>query len=279
MKRIKFFLLIAALPILSIAQTKEQALQSLKERKGWYLGAGIFQAIQTTHWKYDQTPPATGVPFYNAAEGFGHDLNRTLLTLGIEKRSLFGTPALRDGIFTTHYDYYGNYTGTDYSPVFNFADVDFGADVMVSPFGKTTANWLNDDNNQISSGGLTAGVSAYVRLQWIFFLSSKLRMNVISTGIGVQYMHVHNNGEGVASQSLVNDFNYKKGWNENLTGMFLSIGALGFESKKFSIAPEFRLFIANTSSTSLKPERLIGDVKMEDQPFIVTYGIKCMKKF
>jgi len=103
-------------------------------------------------------------------------------------------------------------------------------------------------------------------------------MNVLSPGVGVQYMYVHNNGQGVASQPLASDFNYKKRWNENLTGMFLSIGTLGFETGKFSIAPEFRLFIASTSSTTLKPERLIGDVKMEDKPFIVTYGIKFMKK-
>jgi hypothetical protein len=278
MKRIKTLLLFAALPLFGIAQTKEQALQGVKQRGGWYYGIGIYQVDQTTHWKYEQTPPPVGKPFYNAAEGFGHDLNRTLLTLGIEKKSLFGTPGLRDGIFTNHYDNYGTYLHTDYSPIFNFVDVDFGADVMVSPFGKTTANWLNDDNNQISSGGITAGVSAYLKLQWIIFMSPKLRMNVLSPGVGLQYLYVHNNGQGVASQPLVNDFNYKKGWNENLTAMFLSIGTLGFEGKRFSIAPEFRLFIANTSSTSLKPERLIGDVKIEDSPFIVSYGIKFTHK-
>jgi hypothetical protein len=278
MKRIKTFLLFAVLPLLGMAQTKEQALQAVKQRGGWYYGIGVYQVDQTTHWKYNQTPPPVGKAFYNAAEGFGHDLNRTMLTLGLEKKSLFGTPSLRDGIFSNHYDAYGNYLHTDYDPIFNFVDVDFGADVMVSPFGKTTANWLNDDNNQISSGGITAGISAYLKLNWIIFLSPKWRMNALSPGLGVQYMYVHNNGQGVASQSLVPDFNYDKGWNENLTAMFLSIGTLGFETKNFAINPEFRLFIANTSSTSLKPERLVGKVQQEASPFIVSYGIKFTHK-
>ncbi|GGA96404.1 MULTISPECIES: hypothetical protein [Mucilaginibacter] len=66
MKTLKMFILLAALPVLAAAQTKEQALQSIKDRKGWYIGLGIYYANLTTHWKYDQTPPGTGVPFFDA---------------------------------------------------------------------------------------------------------------------------------------------------------------------------------------------------------------------
>ena len=279
MKRIKSILLLVALPLLGIAQTKEQALQAVKERKGWYIGAGIFQSIQTAHWKYDQTPPALGVPFYNSADGFSHDVGRTLLAIGIEKKSIFGTPQLRDGIFVGNYDYHGNYLGSTYSPIYNFVDFDFGADVLFNPSAKTTADWLSDDNNQISSGGITVGASAYIRAQWVFFLSPKLRMTVLSTAVGAQYLYISNNGKGVVSQPLVPDFNYSKGWNEKIATLYFAVGTLGFETSKFSITPEVRVFSLGTSSTSLKPERLIGDVKMDDKPSVVTYGIKVLKKF
>jgi hypothetical protein len=278
MKKITFLLLFAALPLLSRAQTKEQALQNVKQRKGWYVGIGGYGAIQTTHWKYDQTPPGIGVPFYKAAEGFDHDVSRTLLSLGIEKRSLFGTPALREGIFSNHYDYNGNYIDTHYDPIFNFVDFDFGADVLFNPSAKTTANWLNDDNNQISAGGITAGASLYFRAQWLILLSPKLRMSVLSTAFGAQYMYFHNNGKDVATQALIRDFNYDKGWNENIAIAYFSVGALGFETSKFSILPEVRVFSLGTASTTLKPERLIGTVKMDGQPSVITYGIKIMKK-
>lgn len=278
MKHIKTLMLLAVLPLLGRAQTKEQALQSMKDRKGWYIGTGIYYANQTTHWKYDQTSPAVGVPFYNAAEGFGHDVSRTLFILGIEKKSIFGTPKLREGIFVSRYDYHGNYLGTDYDPVFNFIDADFGADLMFNPSAKTTANWLNDNNNQISSGGLTASASAYIRFQWVVLFSSKLRISILSTSLGAQYTYVHNNGKGGASQPLVNDFNYSKGWNENIATLFFSVGILGIESGKFSITPEVRIFTLGTSSTTLKPERLIGNVKMEAPPTVVSYGIKVLKK-
>jgi hypothetical protein len=49
-----------------------------KDRKGWYIGPGLYYADLTTQWKYNQTPPATGVPFFDASQGFGHDENRTL---------------------------------------------------------------------------------------------------------------------------------------------------------------------------------------------------------
>ena len=278
MKQITSLLLFAALPYLSIAQTKEQALKNVKERKGWYVGIGGYGAIQTTHWKYEQTPPATGVPFFNAGAGFDHDVSRALLSLGIEKRSLFGTPALRDGIFTSHYDHYGNYVDTHYDPIFNFVDFDFGADILFSPSAKTTANWLSDENNQISAGGITAGASVYFRAQWLILLNPKLRMSVLSTAIGAQYLYLHNNGKDVATQALVKDFNYDKGWNENMAIAYLSIGILGFETAKFSVTPEVRIFSLGTSSTTLKPERLIGDVKADGQPSVITYGIKILKK-
>lgn len=278
MKRINFLLLFAALPLWGLAQTKEQALKSLKERKGWYIGLGVYGAAQTTHWKYDQTSPAVGDAFYNAAEGFDHDVSRTLLALGIEKKSLFGTPSLRDGIFSSHYDHYGNYIDTHYDPIFNFVDVDFGADLLFNPKSKTTANWLNDNNNQISSGGISAGASAYIRMNWVLFLSPKLRMNVFSAAIGAQYMYVHNNGKDVSTQQLVKDFNYSKGWNENIMTMYLSVGTLGFESGSISITPEVRVLTLGTASSTLKPERINGKVKMESQPSVITYGIKIMKK-
>ena len=62
MKRIEIILLLAALPLFGIAQTKEQALQSLKERKGWYIGIGVYQADQTTHWNDGpETPTRTPI--------------------------------------------------------------------------------------------------------------------------------------------------------------------------------------------------------------------------
>ncbi len=278
MKCLKHLLLFVLLPSLSMAQTRDQALQSIKDRQGWYAGLGLYYANQTTHWKYNQTAPSVGTPYYNAAEGFGHDLNRASLSIAVEKKSLFGKPVLRDGVFVNRYDYYGNYIGSHYDPVYNFVDFDFGADLMISPTGKAYANYLEDGVNEISSGGLSAGASAFVRMQWLFITSSQLRISAFSAALGAQFMHVHNNGGGSASSPLVKDFNYNNGWNENLTTFFLSVGILNVETKSFSILPEVRVLSAGFASTSLKPQRLVGDVKMESGPFVLAYGIKVLKK-
>lgn len=279
MKHLKFFLLLTALPLSVLAQTREQALQSIKDRKGWYGGIGVYYADQKTYWQYSQTPPAVGVPFFDASQGFGHDVSRTLLAIGIERKSIFGTPGLRDGIFVSHYDYHGNYTGSEFTPAYNFVDFDFGADVMVSPSGKTYAEWLDDGNNEISSGGISAGASAYIRMNWVFILSPKLRLTVFSTAIGAQWMHIHNNGNGSATSPLLNDFNYKGGWNENINTLYLSVGTLGIETGKLSIVPEVRVLSLNSASTTLKPERLTGEVKTGDKPSVLSFGVKILKNF
>src|ERR1700761_4151224 len=102
MKHLKIILLLLTLPIAVMAQTpgvsREQALQSIKDRKGWYGGIGVYYADAHTFWQYNQTPPAVGVPFYDASQGFGHDVSRALIKIGVERKSIFGTPGLRDGI-------------------------------------------------------------------------------------------------------------------------------------------------------------------------------------
>lgn len=278
MKTLKTLILLAALPVLAAAQTKEQALQSIKDRKGWYIGAGLYYADLTTHWKYEQTSPATGVPFFDASQGFGHEESRTLITLGIERKSILGTPALRDGIFVNHYDYNGNYRGTEYTPIYNFVDFDFGADVLIGPTGKTYAHWLDTDE-PISSGGLSAGASAYIRMSWQFILSPKLRFTPFSVAIGGQYLHIKNNGDGSAQSPLLKDFNYDQGWNENLSTLYLSVGTLGIETGSLSITPEVRVLTLSAASTSLKPARIIGDVQKESNPTLISVGVKVLKKF
>ncbi|MBD1363002.1 hypothetical protein IDJ77_04190 [Mucilaginibacter sp. ZT4R22] len=278
MKTLKMLILLATLPVLALAQTKEQALQNVKDRKGWYIGPGIYYADLTTQWKYNQTPPATGVPFFDASQGFGHDESRTLITIGIERKSIFGTPALRDGIFVNHYDYSGNYRGTEYAPSFNFVDFDLGADVLIGPSGKTYAHWLDTDE-PISSGGLTAGASAYIRMSWQLILSPKLRLTPFSVAIGGQYLHIKNNGNGSAQSPLLKDFNYDQGWNENLSTLYLSVGILGIETGSLSITPEVRILTLSAASTSLKPARIIGGVQSESNPTFITFGVKVLKKF
>ncbi len=278
MKRLRIFILLTALPVLAMAQTKEQALQSMKDRKGWYIGAGIYYADLTTHWKYNQTPPAVGVPFYDASQGFGHDESRTLITVGIERKSIFGTPHLRDGIFSNHYDHYGHYLGTEYDPIFNFVDFDFGADVLLGPSGKTYAHWLDSDE-PISSGGLSAGASAYIRMSWVVMFSPKFRFIPFSAAIGGQYLHIKNNGDGTAVSPLLNDFNYDNGWNENISTLYVSVGTVGIETGTLSITPEVRVLALSSASSSLKPERIIGSVQTESNPTLISFGLKVLKKF
>lgn len=271
--------LLFILPTLAMAQTREQALQSVKERKGWYAGTGVYYADQQTYWQYDQTPPAVGTPFYDASQGFGHDVSRVLIAVGLERKSLFGTPHLRDGVFVSHYDRYGNYLGAGYDPVYNFVDFDFGLDALISPSGKTYAEWLNDGNNEISSGGLSLGGSVYLRMNWIFVLSPKLRLTVFSAAIGNQFLHIRNKGGGSATSPLLEDFNYANGWNENINALYLSVGTLGLETGALSITPEVRIVSINSASTTLGPARLIGDVSIEDKPSVITFGLKVLKRF
>lgn len=278
MKSLTIFILLVAVPVIIRAQTKEQALQNIKDRKGWYIGAGVYYTHLATHWQYDQAPPEAGVPFFDASQGFGHDESRSLISLAIEKKSIFGTPALRDHVFLRHYDYNGNYLGSESAPGFNFVDFDFGADVMISPSGKTYAHWLDTDD-PISSGGISAGASAYVRMSWQFILSPKLRVTPFSVAVGGQYLHVKNNGHGTASSPLLDDFNYDQGWNENLSTLYLSVGTLGAETGSISITPEVRVFTLSAASTSLKPKRTTDDVRSESNPGLISFGLKILKKF
>ena len=278
MKRLRIFTLLAALPVLAMAQTKDQALQNIKDRRGRYIGAGIYYADLTTQWKYNQTPPPVGTPFFDASQGFGHDESRTLLMVGIECKSIFGTPALREKIFLNHYDYSGNYLGTESAPSFNFLDFDFGADVMVSPSGKTYAHWLDSDE-PISSGGLSMGASAYIRMSWQFILAPKLRITPFSVALGAQYLHIRNKGQGSAISPLLNDFNYVSGWNENINTLYVSVGTLGVETGSLSVTPEVRVLTLSSTSTDLKPERLTGSVQKESNPTLISFGVKVLKKF
>jgi len=279
MKRFTLYLLLAALPVLGIAQTKDEALQSIKQRKGWYVGLGAYYTYLKTDWQYNQTSPPVGTAFFDASQGFSHDENRALIAATIERKSIFGTPKLREGVLMDHYDHYGNYLGTDYDPTFNFVDFDFGADVLICPSGKTYAHWLDDGQNEISSGGLTAGASAYLRMNWVFILSSKLRITAFSAAVGGQFLRIKNNGHGTASSPLLPAFNYENGWNENVSSLYRSVGTLGIETGTWSITPEVRVLALSAASTSLKPDRLVGSVTTQDQPAILSVGLKVMKKF
>ncbi|MET3606421.1 hypothetical protein ABIC74_000263 [Mucilaginibacter rubeus] len=149
---------------------------------------------------------------------------------------------------------------------------------MIDPTGKTYAHWLDTDE-PISSGGLSAGASAYIRMSWQFILSPKLRFTPFSVAIGGQYLHIKNNGDGSAQSPLLKDFNYDQGWNENLSTLYLSVGTLGIETGSLSITPEVRVLTLSAASTSLKPARIIGDVQKESNPTLISVGVKVLKKF
>lgn len=151
---IYFFLLL--LPVLASAQRSDSS--KYVWRDGWHAGIGIAPLYFNTHWNYVGSD-VIGL----SDDAADHSLDKTMVLLSLEKRSILGIRREKDfrDYVTPVYDYYGYLLGFSWFKF--YVDFDLGGELMYRLGGKTTADFLKDDNNVISSGGWAAGTGLYFK--------------------------------------------------------------------------------------------------------------------
>jgi hypothetical protein len=269
----KIISLLMLLPLIACAQQSDSYPQYVW-REGWHVGLGIGQMNYNTHWNFIG---ATGAGFTD--DRADHSSDKTMLFLSLEKRSLFGKKREKD--FADYYVpmYYS--PGFVYWGSFKFyVDFDFGVEAMYGIAGKTTADFLNDNNNVISSGGLTMGAGAYFRASQVVPLH-KVNMILLSLSVNPAYVRIHNNAKDVSTYPLAENYRDNP-WNESIFTLNGTIGTAGFEFGKISIIPELRLRLFGTASSSLKTDNstVSGEQSVSSQqtPGFWGWGIKLTKK-
>lgn len=223
-------------------------------RKGWHAGVGIGSFHYNTHWYYYSS---AGTPYRDNYPG--HSINRTMIVFSLEKKTLFP-------IKNAYYD------ATAPDKIY-FFDFDFGAELLLGPFGKTTGDWIPDDET-ISSGGIAAGINAYLKTAIVISTTKNLSLAPFLS-LGPQFTVIHNNGKGTGTFASRSYYHYTEGWTEYVLLLNSSLG-IGIELPQFSITPEIRFGLTGTSSTNWEPNT--GGVDMEDAPGFWGVSIKLTKK-
>jgi hypothetical protein len=245
MKAIKatvfFFLL---LPFMAGAQESDKGYYVWRD--GWQAGLSIGGLYYNTGWNYI----GSSVVGFTDDEA-GHSSDRTMLFLSLEKRSIFGMKREADfgEYYPASYDYAGYIHIGDL--VKFYVDFDAGAELMYG-FGKTTADFLKDNDNVISSGGSTMGIGGYFKTS-IVFPFKKVNFIPLSVGLNPMYMRIHNNAKGLPSYVLVDNYRDNP-WTESVFTLNWTLGTLGLEFGKISIAPELRFMIFGKASSTLKTD-------------------------
>lgn len=264
MKAIIFLLLL--LPLFACAQQPDSTKYVWRE--GWHMGVGVGQLYYSTHWNYIGSDEA-GM----SGDDVGHSLDKTMLFLSLEKRSVFGKKREKDFrdyyvpmYYTPGYIYFGSFKF--------YLDFDYGAELMYRVAGKTTADFLDDDDNVISSGGWSAGTGAYFRMSAVAPLP-KVNVIWLSVGINPLFAVIHNNAKDVSSSPLVENYRNNP-WNESIFMFNGTIGTAGFEFGSFSIVPELRLGLFGTSSSTLKANG--SAVTRREPPHLLGWDVKLTKR-
>jgi len=263
---IYFFLLL--LPILASAQGSDSSRYVWRE--GWHAGIGIAPLYFNTHWNYVGSD-VIGLSDDDAS----HSLDKTMVVLSLEKRSIFGIRREKDfrDYVAPVYDYYGYLLGWSWFKF--YIDFDLGGELMYRVAGKTTADFLQDDNNVISSGGWAAGGGLYFKAHAVAPLR-KYNLIWLSLGVNPQYVVIHNNAKGVPSFGLVENYRDNP-WNESIFTLNGTIGTFGFDFGKFSIMPELRLGLFGSSSSTLETAGH-GRVEQKKAPNFWGWSVKLTKR-
>jgi len=270
MKQSLSILFIFLLPAIAFAQKRARPLQSDTSkyvwREGWHAGIGIAPLHFNTHWNYIGSDVAG-----TSDDEATHSLDKTMVVLSLERRSIFGIRREKDfrNYISPVYDYYGYLLGWSWFKF--YIDFDLGGELMYRVAGKTTADFLQDDNNVISSGGWAAGIGTYFRAQAVI-PGHKCNFIWLSLGVNPQYAIIHNDAKGVPSLGLVENYQNNP-WNESIFMLNGTIGTLGLEFGKFSIMPEIRLGLFGTSSSTLKTSKY-GQVQQKGTPGFWGWNIK-----
>lgn len=224
------------------------------ERKGWHVGVGLGSFYYNTHYYYYS---AAGTPYRDNYPG--HSINRTMIMATLEKKTLF---PLKKAFY--------DQTAPDKICYFDF---DLGGELLAGPFGKTTGDWLPEDET-ISSGGIAAGINAYFRSAIVINTSKNFSLAPFLS-LGPQFTVVHNNGKGTGSFGSRPYYKYAEGWTEFILLLNASLG-IGLEFPHFAVTPEIRLGVTGTSSTDWEPNG--GGVDMDGAPGFWAVSIKITRK-
>lgn len=223
-------------------------------RKGWHAGVGAGSFNYNTHYYYYSS---SGTPYRDNYPG--HSINRTMFMLSLEKKNLFP-------VKTAYYDQ------TAPGKIF-FFDFDLGAELLFGPLGKTTGDWVPDDET-ISSGGIAVGINAYMKGAVVATITRHLNLTPFLS-LGPQFTMIHNNGKGTGPFASRSFYRYTEGWNEYVLLLNAALG-VGIEFPKFAITPEIRFGITGTSSTDWEPNA--GGVDVEEAPRFWGVSVKVTKK-
>lgn len=224
------------------------------ERKGWHAGVGLGSFNYNTHYYYHN---GAGTPYHDNYPG--HSIGRTMIIATLEKKTLF--PIKR-----------AFYDQRAADKIYYF-DFDLGAELLVGPFGKTTGDWL-PENETISSGGIAAGINAYFRSAIVIKTTQSLSLAPFLS-LGPQLTMIQNNGKGLGSFASRPYYNYKEGWTEYVLLLNASLG-VGLEFPRFAVTPEIRFGVIGTSSTDWEPDG--GSVDVDDVPGFWAVSIKITRK-
>lgn len=261
-------MLLVLLPMFACAQQPDSS--NYVWREGWHAGLGIASLSFNTHWNY------IGSDDIGMSDDLAsHSLNKTMVVLSLERKSVFGIRREKDfrDYVAPVYNYYGYLLGWSWFKF--YIDFDLGGELMYRVGGKTTADFLQDDNNVISSGGWAAGAGIYLKAHAV---APGRNCNFIwlSLGVNPQYVIIHNNAKDVASFRLVENYRNNP-WNESVFMFNGTIGTLGLDFPKFSIMPELRLGLFGSSSSTLTTSKY-GRVKQKLAPDFWGWSIKLTKR-
>jgi len=228
MKPIFFFLLLL-FPFVLQAQTDN--------RGGWYAGIGFARMHYKTSWyyyRYDGIPWHDNYPI--------HSINSNMITLSIEKKSLFKAGPL-------HFDLSG--------------------DLLLGISGKAKGEWLPDDD-VISGGGKAAGINVLLKAVYPLPVSGKVRIAPF-VGLGPQFTFLHNNGKDAGEFGSLPYLSYTDGWNEYVL-LFNGAAGVNFEFSSITITPAFHFGLVGTSFTDWGPNE--DGVQMESMPVNTGVSVK-----
>jgi len=210
----------AAMMLTSFAGTAMAQGNPAPRYEGSVIGASFGFYTLTTWWYWYNSTASPGSREHYPI----HVYSRKVISTYFEKRALFNL-----GKFSTA----------------------ARGELLISLMGGSKEDWL-PLGETISDGGMTYGFGGLMKFAYPTKLSENLPVAPYA-GLGVLYLIVNSNGEGVGQQFAGDsDYDYASGWADFMFSVPMSLG-VDFDLSKYVLTFEYRFNLFGSASTDWEP--------------------------